>query len=629
MMLDDFRISLKRLHDLALRNGQADFIPFEEVVDNLNSAEDAASHIGSILTHLVEWCGSALTRSEDDGATEVEQAEQDELCWSASCVVEAEMLQSCLMAFACLFPPLRPLANDDAKDEGRCEREHELVQLLSKVALEIDGLSIYLFTSLCRDGCDPKLRSALEGSVACLLLCMVRASRSPLSIETVLELVHGDALWAFHVAKAVMNWRENEALPEDSEILATSVLVAVLSLHKPHLAFLRESTLAYNTVPIDSRHEVVRQHRAEVASAFAHSCSEGFLLSKCGTRKFLPELASFLACIAGPGSVTLEYSEQFWELFLGNLDKVVFGAYWTDCAVLSIANPPKRQQCECFLQSILCVQGQPSLPSALAVICVLVASAGILPCEPISSGLQDRIRGLPLASYAKFRAALEGWRGLSLGCEKLSFWLSHAPQAGRTELHSIPQDSVEEYAMAEPLGLRYAFSDAPRHLCCQLDGQLMLDPVRSPAGHLFERWSLSRALQECSQCPVTAVPLSLSDCRRSPRVRAQVLRWVRMQRDFANQAYLCVCHATAECIMGLPAVEFTSGLQAALPHDLGTAPEGASAAFLGPAASCSVLEHVSGFDIDGPGAQASDLVLGSSASVWGYSRSGQENILAA
>ena len=76
-------------------------------------------------------------------------------------------------------------------------------------------------------------------------------------------------------------------------------------------------------------------------------------------------------------------------------------------------------------------------------------------------------------------------------------------------------------------------------------------------------------------------------------------------------------------------MEFTSGLQAALPHDLGTAPEGASAAFLGPAASCSVLEHVSGFDIDGPGAQASDLVLGSSASVWGYSRSGQENILAA
>ena len=585
-MLDDFRISLKRLHDLAFRNGQPELRPFEEVIDTLNSAADAASHIGSILPPLVEWCSSALTRSEDDGATE---AEQVELCWSTCCVVEAEMLQSCLMAFTCLFPPLRPAA-DDAKDERsrRCEHEHELVQLLSKVAIEIDGLSIHLFGSLCHDRCDPKLRSALEGAVACLLLCMVRASRSPVSIEMVLELVHGDALWAFYVAKAVMNWRDNEAVPEDSEILATSVLVAVLSLHKPHLAFLRESTLAYNTVSIDSRHEVVRQHRAEVASAFAHSSFEVFLLSNCFTRKCLPELASFLACIAGPGSVTLEYSEQFWELFLGNLDNV-FAAYWTDCAFLSMANPPKRQQCERFLQSSPCVQDQPSLPFALSVICVLVASAGMLPCEPASSGLQDLISSLPVASSAKFRAALERWLGL--GCEKLRFWLSQA--AAPAELDCISQDSVEEYVMAEPLRLRYVFSDAPQHLCCQLDGQLMLDPVRSPAGHLFERWNLGRALQECSQCPVTAVPLSLSDCPRSPRVRAQVLRWVRMQRgDFSNRrismclsCYCCTCHGRSTRVSKpWPAVGWTSSLQAALPHDLGTAPEGASAAFLGRAA---------------------------------------------
>merc|ERR1712190_714020 len=43
-------------------------------------------------------------------------------------------------------------------------------------------------------------------------------------------------------------------------------------------------------------------------------------------------------------------------------------------------------------------------------------------------------------------------------------------------------------------GLRELMQGAPRELCCSLDGKLLVDPVRSPHGHVFERSNLIRVL---------------------------------------------------------------------------------------------------------------------------------------
>ena len=552
--------ALKRLHELANQNGRPALRPLAaECLDATRSHQHFISHVGGVLPELVEWCGDAL--AHHDGLHDSDDGTQaSEACWNAACVVEAEMLHMCLMAIACLYPALT---------SSICmhENEHELLQLLSDVALDMDELSIYVFGSLCQEGCDSQLRSALEGSMACLLLCVARARRHSISGETIFELAHGDALWGFLLARAVLNWRDKAAeehggwVPEDLQALVEITLRAVLCMHKPHLAFLRENTLCYNSISIDARNAAMRQHNAEVASAFACSFFAKFELSvlsnisNCG--QLLPELASFLACVAGPDSATLEYSEQFWELLLGGFEEGS-RTYWTDLAAISIANPPTRGQCERFLRnSDLWIRVDPaSVLWSLSTACVLTASAGIPPCEPLGSFLLDVIGRWPrtsrtsCASFKSFKDALERWRGF--GCHGLDVWLaSSALQAVNemNEIEAIPAESevIELSELSEPVGLRRLFPSAPKHLCCQLDGQLMLDPVRSPAGHLFERSNLSRALQELGRCPITSSDLALSDCQRSPRVRAEVLRWVRMQRRLCLTCEATLAFSTQSC----------------------------------------------------------------------------------
>ena len=42
--------------------------------------------------------------------------------------------------------------------------------------------------------------------------------------------------------------------------------------------------------------------------------------------------------------------------------------------------------------------------------------------------------------------------------------------------------------------------DAPADLCCQLDGRLLTDPVRTPSGHAFERSALAEAISQHVHC---------------------------------------------------------------------------------------------------------------------------------
>jgi len=70
--------------------------------------------------------------------------------------------------------------------------------------------------------------------------------------------------------------------------------------------------------------------------------------------------------------------------------------------------------------------------------------------------------------------------------------------------------------------------DAPVEFCCALDSRLMMDPVRTPCGHVFEREVLAHALPDYNHCcPLSGTPLTLDDCVRLPELRRSISQWVR------------------------------------------------------------------------------------------------------
>mmetsp|Transcript_177520 Transcript_177520/g.563173 ORF Transcript_177520/g.563173 Transcript_177520/m.563173 type:complete len:101 (-) Transcript_177520:386-688(-) len=79
--------------------------------------------------------------------------------------------------------------------------------------------------------------------------------------------------------------------------------------------------------------------------------------------------------------------------------------------------------------------------------------------------------------------------------------------------------------------------EAPANYRCALDGELMLDPVQSPHGHIFERASLVRVLGVAAgRCPLTGHALALQDCARLPGLRREVSIWVREQYSRGRSA---------------------------------------------------------------------------------------------
>merc|ERR1712190_537853 len=100
------------------------------------------------------------------------------------------------------------------------------------------------------------------------------------------------------------------------------------------------------------------------------------------------------------------------------------------------------------------------------------------------------------------------------------------------------QDIPEELPPTQRINvLSTLMAEAPSQYRCALDGVLMMDPVRSPDGIVFERVALARALQiggyvckDPGHCPITGKPLSLSDCCRVADLRRDIVAWVRHSR---------------------------------------------------------------------------------------------------
>eukprot|EP00927_Polykrikos_kofoidii_P010217 TRINITY_DN14323_c0_g2_i1.p1 TRINITY_DN14323_c0_g2~~TRINITY_DN14323_c0_g2_i1.p1 ORF type:complete len:723 (+),score=117.53 TRINITY_DN14323_c0_g2_i1:118-2169(+) len=234
-----------------------------------------------------------------------------------------------------------------------------------------------------------------------------------------------------------------------------------------------------------------------------------------------------------------------------------------DCAILAHAVAPSVSTCGRFLDAACLLLFASSsfvrdTTRWLVALATLAANAGVQPSSSVA--LMRAFGSLSPASRSRIAqemaawpwpiqaASLEQWtvavRALdgasdSIGTlETAESMVGQEAQAAHTVEIAIaaPQISVPVSVVSPPslrTDLRSLVIGAPVELCCALDGQLLIDPVRSPHGNVFERSVLAEALErEPFRCPLTGLPLpaGLGDCPRATEVRRSVTRWVRQQR---------------------------------------------------------------------------------------------------
>lgn len=72
--------------------------------------------------------------------------------------------------------------------------------------------------------------------------------------------------------------------------------------------------------------------------------------------------------------------------------------------------------------------------------------------------------------------------------------------------------------------------DCPDDMRCAVDGKVMINPVRSPYGHCFEKKTLERWIQNCgSVCPVSAQPLRLDECQPDAEMKKRIVKFLKGQ----------------------------------------------------------------------------------------------------
>jgi len=74
--------------------------------------------------------------------------------------------------------------------------------------------------------------------------------------------------------------------------------------------------------------------------------------------------------------------------------------------------------------------------------------------------------------------------------------------------------------------------DCPEDMRCAIDGKVCTNPVRSPYGHLFEKKTVERWMQNCgSVCPVTSQPLRLEDLQPDGEMKKRIVQFLRSQGE--------------------------------------------------------------------------------------------------
>jgi len=228
-----------------------------------------------------------------------------------------------------------------------------------------------------------------------------------------------------------------------------------------------------------------------------------------------------------------------------------------NCANLAVVVPCAGAEFARLLHH--CVLATSDLQADLEVVvslCVLAANAALRPGLNGDGGLSDALTSMPLRPQREHIAErMMAWRG-PVNRPGIAEWLEYLRQAdlvsfGQGHQLEPPREaapSLEPCPMPAPTavsctngglspgglapsGLRELLQGAPRELRCSLDGGLLVDPVRSPGGQVFERAVLSQTLAaNGGRCPFSGEPLTLSECCRDSDLRRRAVAWVRGQR---------------------------------------------------------------------------------------------------
>jgi len=390
-------------------------------------------------------------------------------------------------------------------------------------------------------------------------------------------------------------------LPTEIRQLQEAALGAVLGLAAPSVAFAAEVSGEVmeddtcNTIAL--RSAWLAQHRSKLARAVVDCRILEVLIDVSRHVGAAVGLASFLIALVQPdlakdpdwslasfeavdaivearqNSFALQrqlntHTQTLWNAFAEapttSSDVTSWSPFVRDCADLVRFVPAPNSQARTFLGAFL-PPGRLADHGSLASLCMWAVSARLAPegdgalLAEVLVGLDPDARG---AVATRWRVAVADATGAAMANppDLVAHWAAvlevPAPPVPQTTpagfadvLAANPAKSTVApggSGRGAPGALQELVRLAPAEFRCAQDGQLMMDPVRSPDGHVFERAGLARALENAGgHCPLTGRPLTLDECSRLPELRRRIAHWVRESSDAAGRRRRPVALAAA------------------------------------------------------------------------------------
>jgi len=246
--------------------------------------------------------------------------------------------------------------------------------------------------------------------------------------------------------------------------------------------------------------------------------------------------------------------EPLWQLLaqLPTRGGLMPPGFLQNCADLSFFLAPESPIAtngivESFSCACLACPGLALDPAALASLAVLLANSKAAPrggqfaaeLAPMANALM----ALPADSRSKVLEKWSRWRG-PVRLAQLGQWAALLQTPSQSEPFSLakelpPTPTATQGTVLLPQRdmtfLKDLLNDVPSEFRCKLDGQLMMDPVISPQGYIFERVSLANALtMSGGKCLITGEYLKVEDCQRFPELRKKITQWVRQRHPAAR-----------------------------------------------------------------------------------------------
>lgn len=420
---------------------------------------------------------------------------------------------------------------------------------------------------------DLRLYQALQGVCIWTLALVVRTvGYSQFTASLLWEFCSGDALCTLVFAKGALSFTQASSetscvrVPRDILDLRNAVVGAVLGLTSQDIVFATctDATQDEN-LDISVRNQTLFRHHALLAAVAADNgllhCLLGFPWASVGTPRLL-SLASFLGALVASisfsdsdqelelwGQQVTESSVDLWRIFAPLA--VARRGFLRNCAGLAYSAPPSVDAKGTLLLRCLSEQGPDSLLSDICALAALVAFASNAGSIPESGEvLTEALSHISFEVRANLCATLRDWHG-PVRDEVLASWIAYvnapaleaAAEKGEDPWFSgvsdpwaaaLQRKSEEANTQRTPLldpapaSLRDLMSDVPVGFRCSFDGKFLVDPVRAPSGHVFERSVLAREIEaRDGRCPVTGTLLALEWCQRDAELRTQIVKWIR------------------------------------------------------------------------------------------------------